>query len=81
MVNYENTLTLHGSRDKKSPSHRWRGFLTSPIYTASVGTVCNFASEKGGIQWFLKSLQIRTSDDIFTVFIANREINRCRERR
>ena len=45
MVNYENTLTLHGSRDKKSPSHRWRGFLTSPIYTASVGTVCNTISK------------------------------------
>ena len=32
--------------------------------------VCNFASEKRGIQGFLKCLRIRKSDDIFTVFIA-----------
>ena len=57
------------------------GFNVLFNYTASVGAVCNFASEKGGIQRFLKCLQIRKSDDTFTVFIANREINRCRERR
>ena len=46
------------------------GFNVLFNYTASVGAVCNFASEKGEIQWFLKCLQIRKSDDTFTVFIA-----------